>query len=69
MDDAKRLAKEAKDRANAQMQAAKASAQRADTPAAAEPAPVPAAQRSCFACHAPLAADDVFCGECGKKND
>lgn len=69
MDDAKRLAKEAKDRANAQMQAAKASAQRADTPAAAEPAPVPAAQRSCFACHAPLAADDVFCSECGKKND
>lgn len=69
MDDAKRLAKEAKDRANAQMAAAKASAQRTEVPAAAAPSPAPAAQRSCFACHAPLAADDVFCGECGKKND
>jgi len=69
MDDAKRRAKEAKDRANAQMQAAKASVQRADAPASVPPAPpAPPAQRTCFACDAPLAADDVFCGECGKKN-
>jgi hypothetical protein len=63
MEEAKRRAKEAKDRANAQMQQARAATQRADAPAApAAPA------RICSACKAPMAADDVFCGECGTKN-
>ncbi len=59
MEEAKRLAKEAKDRANAQMQQAKAAVQRPETPAA---------QCTCTGCKAPMAQDDVFCGECGVKN-
>lgn len=58
MEEAKRLAKEAKDRANTQMQQAKASSQQ---PSAS------AEQRTCTACKAPMATDDVFCGECGTK--
>ncbi len=59
MEDAKRLAKEAKDRANAQMQQAKAAPQRPETMAE---------QRTCTACQATMATDDVFCGECGVKH-
>ncbi|WP_395407972.1 hypothetical protein ACHMW6_15540 [Pseudoduganella sp. UC29_106] len=59
MEEARRVAREAKERANAQMQQAKAAAQRPE--AAAE-------QRSCTVCKAPMAADDVFCGECGAKH-
>jgi len=58
MEEAKRLAKEARQRADAQMQKARAASQ----PSAAPPAP-----RSCSACSATLAQDDVFCGECGMK--
>lgn len=57
MEEAKRLAKEAKDRANAQMQQARATPQPAAAPQA----------RACLSCKAPMAADDVFCGECGAK--
>jgi hypothetical protein len=60
LEEARRRAKEAQERANAQMQQA-----RAATQPSAEPAP---AQRSCHACKTALAADDVFCGECGVKN-
>lgn len=62
MEDARRLAKEARERASAQMQQARAAAQRADAPVE-----TPVQQRACVACHATLAADDVFCGECGVK--
>jgi hypothetical protein len=34
----------------------------------AAPAPAPVVARSCASCKAVLAADDVFCGECGTKN-
>lgn len=42
----------------------------AATPAApvTPPAPVAAVARTCSVCKAPLAAEDVFCGECGTKN-
>lgn len=58
MDEAKRLAKEARQRADAQMQQAKG---------ASQPGDAPAPPHSCSACQAPLAKDDVFCGECGMK--
>jgi hypothetical protein len=81
MEEAKRRAAEARDRTAERMREAKASAQAMKTSApasasapvaAAAPvvpaAPPAAAQRTCVNCHAPLAADDVFCGECGAKN-
>jgi hypothetical protein len=77
VDEAKRRAQEARERASAKLQEVKA-AQRAPqeaapTPPAASVAPAAAATpaataRACASCHAPLAADDVFCGECGAKN-
>lgn len=61
MDEAKRRAQEARDRAGSKLEEAKAAVQR--------PAPAAAPQaRSCSNCHEPLAADDVFCGGCGTKN-
>lgn len=63
VEEARRRAKEAKERASIQMQQARAATQPAAAPAQPEAAP-----RSCHACHAALAADDVFCGECGVKN-
>ncbi|SFL48438.1 hypothetical protein [Rugamonas rubra] len=77
VDEAKRRAQEARERASAKLQEVKA-AQRAPqeaapTAPAASVAPAAAATpaataRACASCHAPLAADDVFCGECGAKN-
>lgn len=58
MEDAKRVAKEAKDRANAQMQQARTASQQPGAPAA---------QRVCASCNAAMAPDDLFCGECGLK--
>lgn len=61
--DAVRRAQEARERAGGKLQEAKESMQKA------VPQPIPAAPaRACAACHAPLAADDVFCGECGTNN-
>lgn len=63
VDEARRRAQEARERAGAKLDEAKAAVQR--------PVPVPAGQpafRSCSNCHEPLAADDVFCGGCGTKN-
>lgn len=63
MDEAKRRAQEARERAGSRLEEAKAAVQR--------PAPAPAAPpvaRSCSNCHEPLAEDDVFCGGCGTKN-
>lgn len=71
VDEAKRRAQEARERASAKLQEVKA-AQRAPQEAAPVAPFVPGAPgtaaRACAACHAPLAADDVFCGECGTKN-
>jgi len=82
MQEAKRRANEAKDRAGAKLQEAKdaaaaATAKSSQPAAKTEPEiapvvtpampPTPVA-RTCSACKAPLAADDVFCGECGTKN-
>lgn len=67
MDEAKRRAQEARERAGSKLDEAKASVQRPAPVAAAAPA-APAAARSCSNCHEPLAADDVFCGGCGTKN-
>jgi len=61
VEDAKRRAQDAKDRASAKFQEAKTSSQR-------PPATTQSATRSCANCKAALAADDVFCGECGTKN-
>ncbi|MDB5800241.1 MAG: hypothetical protein JWL63_1180 [Rhodocyclales bacterium] len=74
LDKAREKARQASERA-AQMQAnARASAAKptAETPAA-DPdqtvlRPSASAQRYCIGCKAPLAADDVFCGECGTRN-
>jgi hypothetical protein len=87
MQEAKRRANEAKDRAGAKLQEAKdaaaasAAAAKNNQPAAkaeadiaptvtpvTPPAPVAPVARVCSACKAPLAADDIFCGECGTKN-
>ncbi|WP_423680036.1 hypothetical protein [Undibacterium sp. WLHG33] len=83
MQEAKRRANEAKERAGAKLQEAKdaAAAAKSSQPTAkagpeiasastpaAPPAPVALVARTCSACKAPLAADDVFCGECGTKN-
>lgn len=59
IDEAKRRTQDAKDRASAKLQEAKVSMQKATTTTQA---------RHCTNCHASLAPDDVFCGECGTKN-
>ena len=85
IEDAKRKANEARERAGDRMREAKAAAQAAaDKATSAMPAAAPAAEaatpsiptpasavtltRTCVKCQATLAADDVFCGECGTKN-
>lgn len=74
MEDAKRKAAEARERATDRMREAKESAQAKSGSKAATPEPAAVAavattaQRSCVQCNAPLAADDMFCGECGAKN-
>jgi hypothetical protein len=63
VDEAKRRAQEARDRAQAKLNDSKLamqSAPQADTPVAAS--------RACVKCGAALAPDDTFCGECGEKN-
>lgn len=87
MDEAKRKANEARERAGDRMREAKAAAQAATMPTAtpaaeaatplvttpaltpvSAPAPAVTLTRTCVKCQAALAADDVFCGECGTKN-
>lgn len=65
VEETKRRAAEARERAHAKLNEAKAAAQPAPQPALATAA---AAARACSKCGATLAADDVFCGECGTKN-
>lgn len=64
VDEAKRRAQEARDRASSKLEESKA----AIVPAAASASTAAAAPRGCSHCHAPLGADDLFCGECGTKN-
>ena len=60
----KKKAEEARDRARALAEQAAAPA----TPAApAASAAVPADSLQCPSCKAPVASDDVFCGECAHK--
>ncbi|WER50688.1 hypothetical protein CupriaWKF_30465 [Cupriavidus sp. WKF15] len=63
MAQAKRQAEQARNRAAERMREAKASQ---TTPAVPAVAPAPASS-ACRTCHAPMAADDAFCGECGAK--
>jgi MFS family permease len=71
-EEVKRKAQEAKENAKAQMAAAQAAAAAhaaAAKPAESKPAepPAPAAASVCPACSAPIAADEMFCGNCGHK--
>lgn len=63
VDEAKRRAQEAKERASSKLQEARDSAQRPAPAVAIAPA-----GRVCKNCKASLAADDIFCGECGTQN-
>lgn len=68
MAQAKRQAEQARDRAAERMREAKASPQaKPAVPAIAQVAAPAAAASACGSCHAPMAADDLFCGECGAK--
>jgi len=60
VEEAKRRAKEARERASSKLEESKL----AMVPAAS----AAAAMRTCSHCHSPLAMDDQFCGECGAKN-
>lgn len=59
VDEARRRAQEARDRAGSKLEEAKA---------AVAPAAAPAAARACANCHTHLGAEDQFCGECGTRN-
>ncbi|MCY0856310.1 DUF883 domain-containing protein [Cupriavidus sp. D39] len=68
MAQAKRQAEQARDRAAERMREAKASPQaKPAVPALAQVAAPAAVASACGSCHAPMAADDLFCGECGAK--
>jgi hypothetical protein len=60
VDEAKQRAQEAKERAAAKLQESR---QESANQAGRGPT-----QRQCVSCHAAIAADDVFCGECGTRN-
>jgi hypothetical protein len=79
VDEAKRRAQESRDRAQAKLNEARNAARPVPQPAIQAPLPMQAsspvqapppmqAQRTCAACNAMLAPDDMFCGECGTKN-
>ncbi|WP_043419371.1 DUF883 domain-containing protein [Cupriavidus basilensis] len=68
MAQAKRQAEQARDRAAERMREAKASPQaKLAVPAIAQVVAPAAAASACGSCHAAMAADDLFCGECGAK--
>ena len=66
VEEAKRRTQEARERAHARMNEAKTAVQPVPQPAFSYATPAP--QRRCSSCHATLAMDDQFCGDCGAKN-
>lgn len=68
MAQARRQAEQARDRAMAGMRETKASPQATPAMQAVAQVTAPATVAlACGSCHAPMAADDLFCGECGAK--
>jgi len=63
VEEAKRRTQEARDRAGSKLQEARSSVQ-----ASSKQVSSVVAGRACLKCSAPLAPDDVFCGECGAPN-
>ncbi|WP_211451096.1 zinc ribbon domain-containing protein [Collimonas antrihumi] len=61
--EAKRRTQEARDRAGSKLQEARSSVQ-----ASSKQGSTVVAGRACLKCSAPLAPDDMFCGECGVQN-
>ncbi|AGW90813.1 MULTISPECIES: hypothetical protein [Cupriavidus] len=67
MAQAKRQAEQARDRAVEGMRETKASPQARPAVQAAQVAAPATVALACGSCHAPMAADDLFCGDCGAK--